>query len=199
MVVIVALALVLQQEDVWCLASNSDTSFAPRASILVGLGGLEKAFLAKDTDGTELRPVVRAVDAGLFVFLLPDELSAEVLHGLVHGPSSRSQRASQSPRLRFHRCTRRSCFTRSYVEVSASLGSCERLPRRSFHADDCDDIIARAIIAVGALAATIVGTVQVFHAYTCDDPLWNLFPGAWFSEVASASCLIERNRTPLFG
>ena len=63
-----ALALVLQQVALWCLANNSDTSFAPGASILVGLGGLEKAFLTKDTEETEVIPVVRAIAAGLFDF-----------------------------------------------------------------------------------------------------------------------------------
>merc|ERR1712136_714980 len=63
-----ALSLGLQQVVLWCLASNSDTSFASGASILVGLRGLEKAFLAKDCDGTELIPFVCAIAAGLFDF-----------------------------------------------------------------------------------------------------------------------------------
>ena len=61
---------------------------------------MEKSFLAKDADETGGKPVVRAIAAGLFDFFLSDELSAEVLHGLVRGPSSRSQRVSQRPRLR---------------------------------------------------------------------------------------------------
>merc|ERR1719434_450740 len=166
-----ALPLGLQQVVLWCLATNSDTSFASGASILVGLRGLEKAFLAKDSDGTELIPVVRAIAAGLFF------VSIDVHAGVIHSQSRRSQRVLGL-----------------WIPVHAGV-----FPRRSFHADDGDDIIARAIFAVGALVAMVVGTVQVFHAYTCDDPLWNLFPGAWFFEVASASCLIERNRTPLFG
>lgn len=199
-----ALPLGLQQVVLWCLASNSDTSFASGASILVGLRGLEKAFLAKDSDGTELIPVVRAIAAGLFDFFFcqtncqpkcfmglsaaqvraaserPKGLvfvSIDVHAGVIHSQSRRSQRVLGL-----------------WIPVHAGV-----FPRRSFHADDGDDIIARAIFAVGALVAMVVGTVQVFHAYTCDDPLWNLFPGAWFSEVASASCLIERNRTPPFG
>ena len=103
--------------------------------------------------------------------------SIDVHAGVMHSLSRRSQRVLGL-----------------WIPVHAGV-----FPRRSFHADDCDNIIARAIFAVDALVAMVVGTVQVFHAYTCDDLLSNLFPGAWFSEAASASCLIERNRTPLFG
>ena len=198
-----ALALLLQQVVLWCLASNSDTSFAPEPSISVGLGGLEKAFLTQDTEGMEVIPVVRAIAAGLFYFFARRTFSRSASWGC---PRPKFSQQSSVPKASFSLPSMytRESFTRSHVEVSASLGlwvpvHAGVFPRRSFHADDCDDIIARAIFAVGALVAMVVGTVQVFHAYTCDDPLWNLFPGEWFSEAASASCLIERNRTPLFG
>ena len=87
----------------------------PGASILVGLGGLEKAFLAKDSDGTELIPVLRAIAAGLFDFFArrtvsrsalsavqvraaiecPKDLvfvSTDVHAGFFHSKSRRSQR-----------------------------------------------------------------------------------------------------------
>ena len=118
-----ALALVLQQVVVWCLASNSDTSFAPRASILVGLGGLEKAFLTKDTEGTEVRPVVRAVDAGLFDFFFGQtNCQPKCFVGLSTDQVRAAIECPKGPRVRLHRCTRGSCFTRSHFEVSASLG-----------------------------------------------------------------------------
>ena len=152
----------------------------------------------------EVIPVVRAIAAGLFDFFFcqtscqpkcfmglsaaqvlaaiecPKGLvfvSIDVHVGVIHSQSRRSQRVLGL-----------------WVPVHAGV-----FPRRSFHTHDCDDIIACAIIAVGALVAMVVSTVQVFHAYTCDDPLWNLFPESWFSEAASASCLIEQKRTPLFG
>merc|ERR1712227_715265 len=81
-------------------------------------------------------------------------VSIDVHAGVIHSQSRRSQRVLGL-----------------WIPVHAGV-----FPRRSFHADDGDDIIARAIFAVGALVAMVVGTVQVFHAYTCDDPLWNLFP-----------------------
>ena len=41
----------------------------------------------------------------------------------------------------------------------------------------CVFVIPSVVFPVGALAARIVGTMRVFHAYTSDDPFWNLFSG----------------------
>ena len=37
--------------------------------------------------------------------------------------------------------------------------------------------IPSVVFPVGAWAAMIVGMMRVYHAYTCDDHLWNLFSG----------------------
>ena len=100
-----ALALGLQQVVLWCLASNSDTSFAPGASILVGLGGLEKALLTQDTEGMEVIPVVRSIAAGLFYFFARRTFSRSASWACPR-PKFSQQSRSQRPRFRFHRCTR---------------------------------------------------------------------------------------------
>ena len=134
-----ALTLRLQQAVLWCLASNSDTSFASGASILVGLGGLEKAFPTQDTEGMEVIPVVSAIAAGLFDFFFCQtncqpkcfmSLSAALVLG--------SNRVSQGPRFRLLRCTRGS-FSLAVTSKSARAwavdsGPCWCVPRRSFHA-----------------------------------------------------------------
>ena len=134
-----ALSLRLQQAVLWCLASNSDTSFASGASILVGLGGLEMAFPTQDTEVMEVIPVVRAIAAGLFDFFFcqtnwqpkcfmglsaalvlaaiecPKDLvfvSTDVHAGVIHSQSRRSQRVLGL-----------------WIRVLAGV-----FPRRSFHA-----------------------------------------------------------------
>ena len=63
----------------------------------------------------------------------------------------------------------RESFTRSHVEVSASLDCGFQYVRaassRSFHTDVCEDNIACTIFVAGALAATIVGMMFVEWFY----------------------------------
>ena len=59
-----ALPLQLQEVVLFCLANDSDASLMAEASILVGLGDLEKASLTKGVEEGGVIPVVRAIAVG---------------------------------------------------------------------------------------------------------------------------------------
>ena len=106
----------------WCLASNSDTSFAPEASILVQLGGLEKAFPTQDTEGMEVIPVVSAIAAGLFdFFFCQTNCQPKCFMGL---SAAQVRAAIECPKdlVSFPAIYTRDFFCRSHFEVSACLG-----------------------------------------------------------------------------
>merc|ERR1712136_266656 len=132
-----ALSLGLQQVVLWCLASNSDTSFASGASILVGLRGLEKAFLAKDCDGTELIPVVCAIAAGLFYFLARRIFSRSASWAC---PRSKFSAAIECPKDLVsvsgdvHAGLSLAVTSKSARAWAVDSSPCWPLPRRSFHA-----------------------------------------------------------------
>ena len=184
-----ALPSELQEVVLLRLASDSDASFMAGASILVGLGELEKASLTKGVEECGVILVVRAIVVGLFETISGLMLQA-ALFALTSEYADEPSRKKQLLPLVIPSDT-------TLKMVKDLLHGFKRMGQVSREGDfaggcglSCDFVIPSVVFPVGALAAMTVGTMRVFFTPTRVMIAFGIcFLGAWSFEAASASCL----------
>jgi len=142
----------------------------------VGLGGLQRASLAKEQEGTGSMDLLRAICVGL----------PETMPGLVLQPSlfaltfAYTDAASQNKQL----LSLAISWAMALKVVAAVLPSMRRGMRLVSDFGKTPQIVfgvlcflPGVIFVVGAIATVIVGMLRVYHAYECKDHLWNVFSG----------------------
>ena len=152
-------------------AYKADNGNVALVSNLVGLGGLETAFLDKGAEETGFIPFFRALLVGLF----------ETLPGLMLQPSlfaltfEHTDETSRKKQLLSLVITWGTTLNMTMGTLPVLKNVVRTVREGEFWA--CIDIIPAVIFTVGAFVAMIVGMMRVYHAYTCDAHLWNLFSG----------------------
>ena len=153
------------------LAFDSNNGSVAMASNLVGLGGLEKAFLDKTKEEVGSIPIIRAVCVGLFE-TLPGLMLQPSLFALTFEYTDETSRKKQLLSLVI------TCGTTLKMTMGTLPGFkiMVRAVREGYFSA-CIFLIPGVFFTVGAFVAMIVGMMRVYHAYTCDAHLWNLFSG----------------------
>lgn len=173
LVVCQVLAVLLQGLFFACIHFQGDAENAVMwYCTFVGLGGVQKAFLDENLEEEGAVDVVRGVCIGI----------PETLPGLIFQPSlfaltfAYSGAASQQKQL-LSLAISWLMTLKAIAAVLRSMRHWNAPPRSPEGVALVIFYLGSIAFVVGAFGAVMVGMSRVYHAFECEDHLWNIFSG----------------------